>query len=284
MSYNLNNDLFVSAYDCCPFWSAKFGYTLLNAVDYRERMTVLDIGTGTGFPAIELAERLGPSSFVYAVDIWQAAIKRAELKAEQLEVKNIKFFELSVLDMPFAENTFDLITSNNCINNIGDYGRVLQNCHRILKPGGELIQVYNLPETMKEFYDLYRELLAEKGMELETERLNTHISSKRRNMDECLKTTEKAGFFIGDVIRESFVWPFANGTSLMNYSFVKMAFLPGWKEIIDAPQKEMFFAELEDKINIYSESNKGIRLTIPYVCISAKKLRKQQEFCGLTSV
>lgn len=125
MNYDFNNNLFVSAYDCCPFWSANFGYTLLHAVDYQENMTALDIGTGTGFPAIELAERLGQKSFVYAIDIWETALRRAELKAEQLGVKNIKIINGSVINMPFADKTFDLITSNNCINNIDNYNTAI---------------------------------------------------------------------------------------------------------------------------------------------------------------
>ena len=63
---------------------------------------------------------------------------------------------------------------------------------------------YNLPETMKEFYDLYRELLTVKGMDREAERLNIHIKSKSKTTDEVLKITEETGFYIKEVINDSF--------------------------------------------------------------------------------
>lgn len=50
-----------------------------------------------------------------------------------------------------------------------------------------------------------------------------------------------------------------------------MAFLQSWREIIDKPKQDSFFAELEEKINIYAALNKRIQMTIPYACITAKK-------------
>jgi hypothetical protein len=51
-------------YDELPFWSAPFGMTLLDTVKYKSCMQVADIGSGGGFPMLELAERLGPGSLV----------------------------------------------------------------------------------------------------------------------------------------------------------------------------------------------------------------------------
>ena len=58
----------VSARDELPLWSAPFGLALLEAVALRPGITVLDVGFGTGFPALELAERLGPAGRVIGVD------------------------------------------------------------------------------------------------------------------------------------------------------------------------------------------------------------------------
>ena len=58
-SIDLNDATVVSAYDELPLWSAMAGLLLLEHVPLRPDMVVLDIGCGTGFPALELAERLG---------------------------------------------------------------------------------------------------------------------------------------------------------------------------------------------------------------------------------
>ena len=67
MKIDFGDDVFVSVYDNCPLWSSQFGYTILDKIDFMDNLTVLDIGTGTGFPAIEIAERMGNKSVVYAM-------------------------------------------------------------------------------------------------------------------------------------------------------------------------------------------------------------------------
>ncbi len=80
----------VSLHDELPLWSAPFGLMLLDQVKLRPGMTVLDIGFGTGFPLIELAQRLGNSSTVYGIDPWTAAIERTRSKIKFFKIKNVK--------------------------------------------------------------------------------------------------------------------------------------------------------------------------------------------------
>jgi precorrin-6B methylase 2 len=54
----------VSAYDELPLWSAMFGLLMLRHLELRRDMRVPDVGCGTGFPLLELAQRLGPTCHV----------------------------------------------------------------------------------------------------------------------------------------------------------------------------------------------------------------------------
>ena len=271
MSYDFSDNVFVSAYDGCPFWSSQFGLTIMNKIDFKESAVVLDVGTGTGFPAIEIAERMGNEATVYAIDIWDAGLKRAETKAEELGIENIVFKNASVLSLPFDEEFFDLIISNNCLNNIPEYDKALRECYRVLKREGVLIQTFNLPDTFKEFYDIFRDLLLEKNMLREIEALNNHIFDKRKNTVFTLDAAEKTGFKIMNASEYSFLWRFYNGTSLLNHSFVKMAWLSEWQCIIDISLRETFFSDLEYKLNAYANENHGLSLTIPYSCVTIAK-------------
>ncbi len=58
----------VELWDELPFWSAPFGLMLLDRVPMKAGQVILDLGPGTGFPALELAQRCGPSCRVIAVD------------------------------------------------------------------------------------------------------------------------------------------------------------------------------------------------------------------------
>ena len=271
MKIDFNDDVFTSVYDSCPFWSSQFVYTVLDKIEFMEDALVLDIGTGTGVPAIEIAERMGNKSVVYAIDNWNTALKRAEIKASQLDVKNVIFKNASALDLPFEESFFNLVISNNCLNNVAEYDVALKECRRVLKTGGRIIQIFNLPESLRNFYDIFRALLLEKGMTLEIEALNNHIYEKRKSTEFTVRATEQAGFSIVEATEHCFPWRFYNGTSMLNYSFIKMAWLPSWQGIINEPQREIFFTELEEKLNIYARENNGLNLKIPYACIVAEK-------------
>ena len=59
---------FVAIYDELPLWSAIFGQFLFKHVQIQRNMKVLDVGCGTGFPLLELAQRLGESCEVYGID------------------------------------------------------------------------------------------------------------------------------------------------------------------------------------------------------------------------
>jgi hypothetical protein len=56
---------FVSIIDELPLWSAPFGLKLLDIINLKHSMKVLDIGCGLGFPLIEIAQRLGETSEIW---------------------------------------------------------------------------------------------------------------------------------------------------------------------------------------------------------------------------
>jgi ubiquinone/menaquinone biosynthesis C-methylase UbiE len=70
----------IMAYDELPLWSAMFGLLLLDEVPITGVKVALDVGRGTGFPLIELAERFGPATQVHGLDPWAAALTRAAEK------------------------------------------------------------------------------------------------------------------------------------------------------------------------------------------------------------
>jgi len=67
-------------YDELPLWSAPFGLMILDRVPLKAGHTYLDVGAGTGFLTVELAQRSGPDARVIAVDPWSAAVKRLRRK------------------------------------------------------------------------------------------------------------------------------------------------------------------------------------------------------------
>ena len=91
---------------------------MLDTVRYKRKIRALDIGFGLGFPLIELAMRLGSSSRIYGIDPWHAGMERARWKKEIMNVQNVELIRGLAEDMPFEDSFFDLLVSNNGINNV----------------------------------------------------------------------------------------------------------------------------------------------------------------------
>lgn len=93
-----------------------------------ERM--LDLGCGTGF-LLNLAHDL--FDLVDGIDATAAMLQRVDLSPGNITVR-----QGVVEDLPFADNTFDLVTAYSFIDHLADHVAVLREAFRVLKPGGKL--------------------------------------------------------------------------------------------------------------------------------------------------
>ncbi|MCL6589190.1 MAG: class I SAM-dependent methyltransferase [Firmicutes bacterium] len=269
--YDFNDPKLAAVYDELPLWSAPFGAALLDTVRFRAGINVLDIGCGCGFPLLELAQRLGPSCQVYGLDPWEQGLERARLKISQIPLPNVTLVLGAAEKIPFENNFFDLIVSNNGVNNCAGQEQVLRECYRVCRPGAQLVLTMNLPETMKEFYAVYEETLTGLGKESAVQELRQHIFEKRKPLSLMEKLIRSAGFQINQTIANSFTMRFSDGTAFFNHFFIKLYFLEPWKKIVNPDDLPTVFQILEDKLNQLAAQKGELSLTIPYACIDCRK-------------
>jgi ubiquinone/menaquinone biosynthesis C-methylase UbiE len=81
---------------------------LIEVLGDRE-LRVLDVGTGTGFIALLLAE-LGHE--VIGVDISEEMLRIAREKARKLNIENVEFHLADAEEPPFPDNTFDAVVAD----------------------------------------------------------------------------------------------------------------------------------------------------------------------------
>jgi len=102
-----------------------------------DRPRILDIGCGSGVPTMELA-RLGQGE-VIGIDIDQTALDKLARKIRDAVLSNrVQAVSLSVLDMVFPDESFDIIWSEGSIFAIG-FKRGIQEWRRFLKPNGFMV-------------------------------------------------------------------------------------------------------------------------------------------------
>jgi ubiquinone/menaquinone biosynthesis C-methylase UbiE len=257
-------------YDELPLWSAPFGLSLLDCVPMKSGLTILDVGAGTGFLTIELAERCGPGTKVIAVDPWKAAMERLRRKIDQRHLDNILLLEqdTSTIDLPDA--SVDVIVSNLGINNFEDPGAVLRVCSRLAKPNATLLLTTNVVGHMAEFYEVYREVLIDTGQGDLLAALEAHINH-RGTIDSIGSVLESAGFKVVDIVTNSFRTRFADGSALLRHHFIRLAFVQGWKSIAAVDSIQKTFERLERELNAVAERHGELALTIPMACFVASK-------------
>ena len=100
---------------------------------------VLDIGCGAGVDTILAAIIVGPKGSVIGVDIVSEMIARAESNLQMMDLDNVKFQKVSGENLPFSDDTFDVVISNGVINLIPDKEAAMSEIIRVLRPAGRLM-------------------------------------------------------------------------------------------------------------------------------------------------
>jgi arsenite methyltransferase len=242
----------VGAYDELPLWSAMFGLLLLDELPLTNVRKALDVGCGTGFPLIELAERLGPGTEVHGLDVWTGGLQRCREKVEARATPNIHIHETSAESMPFANETFDLIVSNLGVNNFESRDAAIRECRRVAQCGATIALTTNLQGHMREFYDVFRSVLEDDDY---LTHLEEHIHH-RATVPDVRTLLERNDFVLRRVVERKVVMRFANGAALFNHHFIKLAFLDEWKKTVPG-KVELIFRELQNRLT------GEVRLTIP---------------------
>lgn len=108
---------------------------LLEHACIRPGLHVLDLASGTGDPAITIAGLVG-NGHVTATDLSPAMLTVCEENARQAGRTNMAFKQADAESLPFADNTFDRVTSRLGIMYFVDAQQALKEIRRVLKPGG----------------------------------------------------------------------------------------------------------------------------------------------------
>ncbi len=113
---------------------AFLNHRLVADARLRSGMRVLDLGSGTGYPALLAAQTVGPSGNVTGIDLAEQMLEAARRKAASLKLSNITFKTGDVTTLPFEAASFDAITTRFCLMFLPEIPKAVAEIARILKP------------------------------------------------------------------------------------------------------------------------------------------------------
>lgn len=100
---------------------------------------VLDLGSGSGMDVFAAAVQVGPHGQVTGRDFTGPQLRKAERLRDASGFAQVAFSEGRIEELPFADESFDLVISNGVVNLSAEKRRVFAEAARVLRPGGRLV-------------------------------------------------------------------------------------------------------------------------------------------------
>lgn len=121
-----------------PFFKNYRAASILNCLQLREGMQVLDFGCGAGRLTIPLAKSVGNEGKVTAADIQPEMLAMARAKADREKLNNIEYLQAAAGDGKLAKEAYDRALLVTVLGEVRDKLALLREIHASLKPAGWL--------------------------------------------------------------------------------------------------------------------------------------------------
>ena len=114
---------------------------ILQALNLTEGQKVADIGAGTGFFSLMMADAVGPQGHVYAVDIAQNFIDAILVRAGDAGLQNVSGVVNDQYSIKLAPASIDLAFISDTYHHFEHPDSILDSIHQALKPEGEMVVI-----------------------------------------------------------------------------------------------------------------------------------------------
>ncbi len=133
--------------------------------ELRSGEVVLDLGSGGGADVLLSARCVGPTGFVYGLDMTDEMLALAEANRAAASVENVRFIKGTMEAIPLPDASVDVVISNCVINLAADKDAVLREAHRVLKPGGrfavsDVVVLGELPAPVRQSMEAWAGCIA----------------------------------------------------------------------------------------------------------------------------
>lgn len=112
-------------------------HRFIELLNLKGNETVVDLGAGTGYFAIPLAERY-PHTKIYCLDVQEEMLDILRNKVESKKLKNIEILKSEENSLPLGDSLADVIVMAHVFHELEYPDRILDECLRVLKKDGSL--------------------------------------------------------------------------------------------------------------------------------------------------
>lgn len=159
-------------------WSTPFAEVLLEQLDLRPGLRILDIASGHGIPAFYLAEQVGPTGSVTGIDASRSQVASARA-IQRGELPWLRFECLDMRALPATYPTFQRITGNLSVMFLRpNRFEAMKGLIEHLEPGGQLVVTFPSLGTFDSIWQRIDQEMSRHGLTIERERLAAHVAER----------------------------------------------------------------------------------------------------------
>lgn len=154
---------------------------------------VLDVGTGPGYLPLEIAHRCAGLEII-GVDVSGAMVEIARRNAARAGLSDRVHFQLAnAADLPFADESFDLVVSTLSLHHWADPGACFREIYRVLSADGAAL-IYDIRrDTSREANAVFRRRYGWPAAAVMVVIVRAHSSISRARIEEIL-SSQQIGF------------------------------------------------------------------------------------------
>ena len=260
-----------------PLWTQKFGRLLLRAVEVPPKAMVLNVACKTGYPALELLEKMGENSRIIAIESSGPLLDIARSKAGELSGRRI-FFRTEHLSgkLSFADDVYDVTFTNLGLDEFdGPPEEVIKDFARVTQPGGQVLVTMPLRGSWSEFFDIYREVLVKQDKNELLERIEEYVESFP-TPETAVRWMRAAGLRNITVDQEKFALLFKSAREFFFVPVIEYGPLKTWKSLVGKGQQmQDIFWYIKEAIDAYFSST-AFSVSVVAGCIYGFKPTEEQ--------
>jgi ubiquinone/menaquinone biosynthesis C-methylase UbiE len=112
---------------------------LREILEAKQGERVLEVGPGTGYYTLDVAEWVGPGGTVDILDLQQEMLDHTMRRATERSLANITPTQSDATALPYDNDAFDAAFLVTVLGEVPDQDAALRELARVLKPGGRLV-------------------------------------------------------------------------------------------------------------------------------------------------
>lgn len=121
-----------------PFTTANRASVIVENLNLKPAMNVVDVGCGPGRITIPIAHSIGQHGMIVAMDIQSGMLDRVKVKAQNANLTNIHYLNAGIGEGKLSHNYFDRAVLVTVLGEIPDQKSAIKEIFDALKPGGLL--------------------------------------------------------------------------------------------------------------------------------------------------